>query len=144
MPIIVSKPFSTYLFLTNGAILIVVASVAGFKIWRSDSYEGKWFGLVISACVFGSGALSNGEVLSLIIHPAACLDYFTGGGYKVFCFIEAFWFMSQAHFWIFGVQYLQTGLKFAFVNSEAYKWVTAFLYLVLLLYVSYWTGSYFY
>ena len=121
MPIIVSKPFSTYLFLTNGAILMVVASVAGFKIWRSAEYEGKWFGLTISACVFGSGAFSNGEVLSLIIFPVACLNYFTSGGYKAFLFLEAFWFMSQAHFWIFGVQYLQTGLKFAFVNSEAYK-----------------------
>ena len=42
------------------------------------------------------------------------------------------------------MQYLQTGLKYAFVNSDAHRWVTAFLYFMLLLYVSYWMGSQFY
>lgn len=117
MVFIVNRPWSIASFLTSGTIQMLVGSVTSFKIWRSEQEEGKWFGLSIAICVFGTGASLVAEVFCIITFREACQGHYTLGGRKAFEIIDAFWFLSQSHFWIFAVEYLQTGIKYSQVNS---------------------------
>ena len=144
MVITVSKDVSTACLMTIGAIQMLVGYVTGYKIWRSEQTDGKWFGLTIAICVFCQGSSLVGELISLNIVREACLGHITYSGMRGFFVNNAFWFISQSHYWIFAVQYLQTGIKYSYVSSDAHRWVTAFLYFLLGPYTSYWVGSQFY
>ena len=116
---------------------MLVGSVTSFFIWRSPQREGRRFGLVIAGCVAGSGASLLGVELCQVIEPLACLKYYTYGNMRVSFVFDAFSSLFHSHFWVFAVQYLSTGLKYSFLNSDIHKWATEVLYFMLLPYLAY-------
>ena len=69
---------------------------------------------------------------------------FTMGNYRYLYAFEALNNIFLCHYWVFTVKYLETGLKYTFFDSDLFLWARYLLYWVLVLFVAYFGGLYFY
>lgn len=148
MPIAkITKPIAYYTAISCASIELVAGLYTLIKILRSPQADNKWFGVVIAGGITGQGAALIGYFLSIIIYRYACAEFdlviHTGGNFKYFNAFEGLNCICLFHFWVFTIKYLETGIKYTFLQSNLYLWVRYFLYFLILPYLVYIVGLYF-
>lgn len=107
-----------YYFWSNLICGIVTAVAGAFTLWKLGKGSRSLFGIVIAACIMGTGLAEIGWAFSTAIWGYGCSNYLALGNLKYRWIITALNWLFEFHYWLFGIKYLETGINFSRLKAD--------------------------